>query len=117
MTMTDKDHVDAVLHDVAGVAPRPDDALMARVLADAARVQDAPVQAAPRPGIWAQISAALGGWPAMSGVALAGVAGLWVGMSPPAAIEDAAASIFGVTDAVSFLDAGAVMDLEGLSDG
>ncbi|WP_425043648.1 hypothetical protein [Primorskyibacter sp. S87] len=70
--------------------------LQARILADAATVQAelfdrsggkgrgqdnqlSPLQ---------QLAAALGGWPAMGGLATAGAAGLWVGLAPPAFVPD-----------------------------
>ena len=67
--------------------PAPE-ALMARVLADADRERPPLRAAAPRPGRLAAALAALGGWPALGGLATAGVAGLWLGLSPPAAVED-----------------------------
>lgn len=67
--------------------PAPD-ALMARVLADAARVAHPARTAGRRQGRLAASLAALGGWPALGGLATAGMAGLWLGLSPPAAVED-----------------------------
>lgn len=75
-------------------AERPGDDLVARVLADAAAVQAAarPVPApAPTPtarsGTWAGILSALGGWPGLSGVTAAGVAGLVLGFWAPDVID------------------------------
>ena len=74
------------------IAP-PDD-LVARVLADAdaiqakGRVRAAPPAAAtPRRGIFAGLIEALGGWPTASGVALAGVTGLAVGLAAPDLVD------------------------------
>ncbi|CUH53216.1 hypothetical protein [Shimia marina] len=68
------------------VAPDPD--LMARVLADAEAVQaswardDAGACAeASTPSLWQGILSALGGWGSLSGVAMAGVAGVWIGVA------------------------------------
>lgn len=65
----------------------PSDGLMARVLADAEAVQDElqPGADTPalQPGVWAGLVAALGGWPAMAGLATATVAGLWFGAASP----------------------------------
>ena len=61
--------------------PSPD--LLARVLSEAEGLQVAePVPSAPplRPSLWAALVAAVGGWPALSGVAMAGVAGVWFGV-------------------------------------
>ena len=72
----------------------PDDALMARVLADASAVQDAaraaPPVTAPRPerGWLAGMVAAIGGWGALSGVSAAGVMGLAVGLYSPDAVAN-----------------------------
>lgn len=73
-------------------AERPGDDLVARVLADAAMVQAAarpalspsPVQ---RGGVWAGILSALGGWPGLSGVTAAGVAGLVIGLWAPDVVD------------------------------
>ncbi len=39
-----------------------------------------------RPGLWQGLREALGGWPALTGLATAGLAGLWLGFAPPAGI-------------------------------
>lgn len=79
-------------------APEVPPALLARVLADAEAVQAGfdtaalPARrAAPRPGLWAQLGAALGGWPAFAGLAAVSVCGLLVGLSPPQGLSDTAA--------------------------
>ena len=80
------------------VVPAPD--FMARVLADALDVQAAavPVTVAPRPpSRLRQLLAASGGWPAVAGLATAGVAGLWIGVNPPASIMTTAESYLGTT--------------------
>lgn len=65
-------------------------ALAARMLADAAEVQSAQVERVPqpRPGIWAQLRAGLGGWTGMSGLATACAAGVWIGLAPPDFLPD-----------------------------
>lgn len=92
---------------------------MARVLADAEAVQagfdSAAVpdrQPARRPGLLAQLGAALGGWPAVAGLAAASVCGLWIGISPPAGLSDTAA--FYYTEEAALLDpiSGFDFDLE-----
>ena len=75
-------------------APQPSADLMRRVMADALAAQDAAL--APRrsglqhkrPGIWAQLREALGGWPAMGGLAMAGVMGLVIGIAAPGGLSD-----------------------------
>ncbi|WP_294225983.1 hypothetical protein [uncultured Shimia sp.] len=62
--------------------PSPD--LMARVLSEAEGLQVAvPGLVVPpvRRNLWAAVVAAVGGWPALSGVAMAGVAGVWIGVA------------------------------------
>ena len=80
------------------VVPAPD--FMARVLADALDAQAAAVSVtvAPRPpSRLRQLLAAIGGWPAVAGLATAGVAGLWIGVNPPASIMTTAESFLGTT--------------------
>ncbi|GAA6179342.1 hypothetical protein NBRC116594_07800 [Shimia sp. NS0008-38b] len=72
-------------------APSPD--LLARVLADAEAVQ-AELAATPaaasvavqKTGLWQAFLAAVGGWGALGGVAMAGVAGVWIGVSSGTAL-------------------------------
>lgn len=89
--------IDALLAEARGQAPAPDDALMARVLADATAVQDARhTRPAPvPPGLWARAMEAIGGWPALGSLTAATVAGLWVGIAPPAAVSDVTAALTG----------------------
>lgn len=82
--------LDAVLAAARGATVPPDD-LVARVLADAARVQaelrPAPAPAPRRDG-WVQgLVAGMGGWRAVSGVTLAGVAGLAMGFAAPDLVD------------------------------
>ncbi|SDN42878.1 hypothetical protein SAMN05216196_101509 [Lutimaribacter pacificus] len=86
-----------------GAAPKPSADLLARVLADAEAVQAAaapvPRKSAPRLR-WRQFVDAIGGWPAMAGLVSAGVAGLWLGISPPAALDDLGIAGAGTDEAV-----------------
>ena len=77
-------------------APVPGVALMDRILADADAVQrlaalpPRPAKAAVRPSrrrfaALADLSALLGGWPALSGMATAAAAGVWIGLGADAA--------------------------------
>lgn len=75
--------------------PEPGTALFARVMADAEAVQAgfalAPVATSPALGSTvrarlAVIWQALGGWPSVAGLSAATVAGLWIGIAPPAAL-------------------------------
>lgn len=113
----DEKLADALLDMAAETRPQVSDALMARVLADAERARvDSVAQPAPR-GLWAQLADAIGGWPAMGGVALAGVAGLWVGLAPPVIIEEAAADVLGTSEGITVLGADTWLDGLELTDG
>ena len=75
----------------------PSDALMARVLADAARAQQrpeiTPVFTPARVGLWPGLAALFGGGGVLASVAMAAVAGLYLGFAqPPVMLQ--------VTDAV-----------------
>ena len=67
--------------------------LSRQILADADRVQAgfafAPApQAVAKPGLWSQAMSALGGWPALGGLATACAAGIWIGLAPPSFLPD-----------------------------
>ncbi len=63
--------------------PSPD--LLARVLTEAeglqAGFQTAPEALPERRGVLSSLLAALGGWPSLGGVAMAGMAGVWIGVA------------------------------------
>lgn len=105
MKKPDKDAgpgVDAMLAAARAQPLAVPDALMARVLADAARLQ--PKQGAQtrhRPGIWLRISALFGGWQGIGGLVAATCAGVWIGWNPPAALPDAGALILGYDSAAA----------------
>ncbi len=106
-------------------APTPSADLMARVLADAeaaqAQAQAAPAARPTRPAArprWRQVVDLLGGWPAMAGLATAGVAGLWLGVAPPAALLDLPLAGFGTADpALVGMLPGVELDLLALEEG
>lgn len=112
----DGDDLDDLFAAARRVAPAPPDALMARVLADAMAAQAA-VRRAPRPGLLAQLREALGGWPAIGGLATAGVVGLAIGIAAPAGLADLTAALLGqpadgyLVDLVPELDFDIAMDL------
>ncbi|MCM2560752.1 hypothetical protein M8756_03190 [Lutimaribacter sp. EGI FJ00015] len=106
-------------------APAPSAELLARVLDDAQATQAAAGQVAmasavvtPRPTRLRQLVDLLGGWPAMAGLATAGVAGLWLGISPPAALTGLSLAGFGEADPllVSMIS-GDELDLLALEEG
>ena len=67
----------------------PSNALMARVMGDAEAVQaqlaarPVVVPEVPKPGLFALLAGAVGGWSAVSGITAAGVMGLAVGLYSP----------------------------------
>jgi hypothetical protein len=103
--------------------PDPSEALMVRVLADAldAQAQQTPVVRTARRSapLWMQLRDALGGWPALGGLAAAGVAGLFIGFSAPAGVGDLTATLLGqsadsdiyLVDLMPELDFDIAMDL------
>lgn len=131
MTTPDRDDsfLDGYFAAARDGAPEPSPDLLARVLADAgaeqARQAAGTRDAAHRPGLWATMLAALGGWPALGGLATAGVAGLWLGISPPVALDDSLATLramAGVEDTATGLwgestDALTLFGLDALGEG
>ncbi|MEX0304463.1 MAG: hypothetical protein AB3N24_18750 [Leisingera sp.] len=72
--------------------PAVPDHLTAAILEDAAREQPglqpaAPARRASKP-LWRQLIEAIGGWPAIGGLAAASAAGLWIGIAPPSFVPD-----------------------------
>ncbi|MCA0920114.1 hypothetical protein [Pseudooceanicola nanhaiensis] len=89
------------------------EAFLARIEADAFAAQaalqaPAPVatseEAPAREGWLAQLWSAIGGWPSLAGLATATVAGVWIGISPPAALSAQAAVLTGQSSATSGLE-------------
>lgn len=107
--MTDDD-LDDLFAAARATGPQPAPALMARILADAAAAQPRVRAARPRFRLGALISA-LGGVSALAGMATAAVAGLWIGLAPPGAVDDLAARLWvsGAGDSVELIP-----DLEGM---
>ncbi|MCB1349046.1 MAG: hypothetical protein KDK11_10515 [Maritimibacter sp.] len=111
MSKTDKTMLDDAALEaffVAGRAhaPEPGTALMARIMADA----DAEIaaRAAPktrpgraRPGLWAAVVAAIGGWPAVASMATAAVTGVWLGFAAPEALNTFAGGLLPSTSTSS----------------
>jgi hypothetical protein len=94
--------LDAPLEELFDTArrTRPDApvALQAAILADAVLLQKtrsevlAATQTAGRHSpvhrLWRQFAAAVGGWPAIGGMAAASLTGLWIGLAPPSFLPD-----------------------------
>ena len=95
----DPDGLDAFFDAARRTTPRLSDEALARMTSQALSVQAdvtrsmAVARPERRPGILSQLLAVLGGWPAMAGLATAGVAGLWIGAVPPAGLVNLAASV------------------------
>ncbi|MFQ1701759.1 hypothetical protein ACJ5NV_14320 [Loktanella agnita] len=117
MMMTDPndDMLEDLFDTARRLAPPVSDDLMTRVLADAV-VDRAPAQVA-RPCLWARLSDMLGGWPALGGLATATIAGVWVGIAPPAQVEALTDDLIGQSVSVSLFSDSAFLDEELFADG
>lgn len=104
----DDDDLDRLFDLARGAAPGLSDplpdALFARIMADADAavpgVASVPVTGpvAPSvPGGWRGLVAAIGGWPAMGGLALATVVGLVIGINPPTGLSTITSGLLGET--------------------
>ncbi|GGE29643.1 hypothetical protein GCM10011360_17130 [Primorskyibacter flagellatus] len=105
--MTDHDRkpddLDIYFDAARSAAPALSPAALDRMTAQALAVQKefaAPPVArrAPRRGLLGQLLATLGGWPAVAGLATAGVAGIWIGATPPAMLINIAVDVGAVSD-------------------
>lgn len=103
-TMTDRrdlteTELDALFDAARDTAPAPSTDLMARIMADADAVTEAEAQAraadrpASRNGGLRRLLAAIGGWPSVAGLAAAGVFGVAIGLTAPAAIDTASGGL------------------------
>ncbi|WP_247227695.1 hypothetical protein [Yoonia sp. F2084L] len=120
MTMTNPndDMLDDLFAQARGVDPTPSNDLMTRVLTDADAVQPKPVvRPDTRPGFWVRLVDAVGGWPAVSGLAAATIAGLWVGVAPPASVSDLTATLIGDEVSISLFSTELMLDEGVFSDG
>lgn len=110
------DHLEDLFAVARRDAPPMPEKLQAAILQDAAAVQmqriqqETAVVPGRAPGIvrlWRQFSNAIGGWPALGGLAAAGVAGLWIGLAPPAFLPDPAEQFIAISSGSQLLtDAG-----------
>lgn len=106
MNKSDDEIFDALMSEARASDVSVSDGLMTRVLSDAEVLQNKPEDAGfeiPPASIWSQFMSVIGGWPALGGVAAAGVAGLWLGLAPTAALDGLAADLVGGTTSVSFI--------------
>ena len=126
MTMTDHEtEEDTALAPFFAAMQRndeaPDEALIARVLADAGCEQAQPARrhATDRPGLAVRLAAMmrdLGGWPACAGLASAAVAGVWIGVAAPEPFSSVARDLLGTGQTGGALDM-AALDFFTLDEG
>ncbi|WP_132693181.1 hypothetical protein [Rhodovulum steppense] len=117
--MTDRQMNDTEIEALFAAArtdrPEPSAALLARVMADAMAEAEARAASAPAPrarptgGGLARILGLIGGWPAMGGLATAGLMGVWIGYAAPGGFDAVTATMLGsgydVSDMMPGLDA------------
>ncbi|SIO57292.1 hypothetical protein SAMN05444722_3708 [Rhodovulum sp. ES.010] len=109
--LTDED-LETLFEAGRAARPAPPDALLARVMDDA--ITEAGGRSAgvigpvPRRGVLAGLVTGLGGWPALGGLATAGVVGLWIGYVAPGGIDTVRAAMlgggYGIADMMPSLD-------------
>ena len=92
--------------------------LIVRVLQDADATQKGFIAPTPptRPKLTRRFIDVIGGWPSMAGLATAGIAGVWIGLSQPAMLIAGSQALFygETTDTLVDLDPGfGFSDLEG----
>jgi len=91
-----------------GAAPAPSEALLERVLADARAQQPGRAPSPRRPaaarGALAGLLAALGGWPAVAGLASVTVAGIWLGYAAPGGLDGVTAALWPAQDGYDVVD-------------
>ncbi|MEM1072949.1 MAG: hypothetical protein AAF665_02150 [Pseudomonadota bacterium] len=88
------DELEGLLRSAAEQPVKVPEALVLQVLADAERLQPSPVPSQPS-GAWKRFLDSFGGLPALGGLAAASCVGFWIGVSPPMAMGDPSALLFG----------------------
>ncbi len=113
MTMTDQD-LDALFATARAAPVAPSDALLARIVADAdAIAAGRTMPARPALGFWTMLRVAIGGWPALGGMAAATLAGVWIGFAPPSAVATLATTFWGETTTISLFSSDDILGIEG----
>ncbi len=113
-----EDGLEAMFAEARAEAPPVSSALFAAIMADAEHVLDGRGQVR-SPGPLAAIWQAIGGWPALSGLATAAAAGIWIGVAAPEILEaepmeQAETGLYGIEDiAPGFADVSAWLSEEG----
>jgi hypothetical protein len=99
MTDQNQTDLDDLFAEAAQLKPSVPSDLMARVLIDADQIQPRP-RAAANQNVWNALVDMVGGWPVVGGLAMAGVAGIWIGVAPPMGLENMATAVIGSTHTV-----------------
>ncbi len=88
MTQSNKNDdfdLDALFQEARIGVPTPNPALFDQIIADAQSVLDEPLSETSKPVSsppwWRQLWIDIGGWPTVTGLATAGIFGVWIGMS------------------------------------
>ena len=100
--------LEALFAEARAEAPAPSGAFLDRIMADAEAelaAASAPAPAAParRGPLRAFVSALAGGWAGLGGLVAATGAGLWIGLAPPALVQDLAPGLYGDTASAPFV--------------
>jgi hypothetical protein len=93
--------LDDLFSEARATKPLADEGLLLRVLADGIRLQSEPEPhvrriASPSPGLWAALTAALGGNRAIAGLGTAAIAGVILGLVQPTSVLALTSSVFAV---------------------
>ena len=118
--MTELDALDALFALTQTTPVPPTDQLLGRIMADAEQVDRERSKQAATPqvpvrsrGLLAGLIAALGGWPAMGGLAMATATGLYLGAAPPDSLTGIGQAVWGETVTVSLDDPLGLSGVEG----
>lgn len=111
----DEDDLMALFGAARADTARPSEGLLDRIMADADMVLAgaAPVAPVPRRSLGAVLLAVLGGWGGVSGLAAATMAGLWIGVAPPASLDGLTQLVWGGTVEVPLMETAGFIGLEG----
>ncbi len=91
----DEFELDALFEEARGESPTPSDDLVARIVQDAAQMQPKPASSEGHEptGVFRQFLAAIGGWPALGGLATAAITGVYIGVAQPGLVGVTAAEL------------------------
>ena len=105
-SLSEMDHLEDLFAAARSEPPQLPQALQATMLADAQHVQQERARALAEDRVperersqrgmqrlWQQFTSAVGGWPALGGLAAASLSGLWIGLAPPSFLPDPVESL------------------------